>query len=80
MRSELVTGALRNVPNRFLLTRLAAKAIRALHRPHARVADTANDVFFRFSVSDPVARRPQRSNPRMTEPQDPRRVALRRAS
>jgi hypothetical protein len=71
MRSELVTGALRYVPNRYLLTRLAAKAIRGFHRPNTRIAETANEVLFRFSLSDPL-RRPKRESPRMIE--------LRRAS
>ena len=65
MRSELVTGALKHVPNRYLLTRLAAKAIRGFHRPNTRVAETANEVLFRFSLSDPLARRASR--PKGTE-------------
>jgi hypothetical protein len=57
MRSELVTGALKHVSNRYLLTRLAAKAIRAFHRPNTRIADTTNDVLRRFSTANPVALR-----------------------
>ena len=55
MRSELVTGALKYVPNRYRLTRLAATAIRAFHRPNSRIAETANEVFFRFSLRNPMA-------------------------
>jgi hypothetical protein len=54
MRSDLVFGAMTNVPNRFLLTRLASKAVRALHKPGARMQDTANDVLARFSRSSPI--------------------------
>lgn len=61
MRSELVTGALKHVPNRYLLTRLASKATRAFHRPDTRVAGTLNQVLFRFSVSDPMVGRRIRS-------------------
>jgi hypothetical protein len=55
MRSDLVFGALKHVPNRFLLTKLAAKAIRELHRPNTRISETANDVLARFSRSNPMA-------------------------
>jgi hypothetical protein len=55
MRSALVFGATRYVSNRFLLTRLASKAIRKLHKPNTRIADTTNDVFIRFSHSNPLA-------------------------
>lgn len=58
MRSELVTGALEYVPNRYLLTRLAAQATRAFHRPNTRIADTANDVLLRFSANSPIAVKP----------------------
>ena len=72
MRSMLVMAAMKHVPNRFLLTRLAAKGIRALHRPNTRLAETANEVFLRLSQSDPMARKPKPSIPKMVE--------LRRAS
>jgi hypothetical protein len=55
MRSDLVFGALRYVPNRFLLTKLAAKAIREFHRPNTRISETTNDVLARFSRTHPVA-------------------------
>lgn len=42
MRSELVFEAVSHVSNRYQLCQLASKAIRKLHRPHARVQDTAN--------------------------------------
>lgn len=59
MRSELVTGALKYVSNRYLLTRLAAKAIRGFHKPNTRVEETANEVLLWFSQQDPAARRPK---------------------
>jgi hypothetical protein len=55
MRSELVFGAMTHVPNRFLLTKLAARATRKLHRPNTRVQETINDVLVRFSHASPVA-------------------------
>ena len=55
MRSELVFGAMAHVPNRFLLTKLASKAVRKLHRPNTRIQNTANDVFARFSRANPIA-------------------------
>jgi hypothetical protein len=55
MRSELVFGAMTYVSNRFLLTRLAAKATRSFHRPNTRIEDTANEVFERFTRTNPLA-------------------------
>jgi hypothetical protein len=55
MRSELIFGAMTSVPNRFLLTRLASKAIRSFHRPNTRVEETANEVFERFTHVHPLA-------------------------
>jgi hypothetical protein len=55
MRSELVFGAAKHISNRFLLTKLAAKATRKLHRPNTRIVDTTNDVFVRFSRGNPLA-------------------------
>ena len=55
MRSELIFGAVTYVPNRFLLTSLAAKATRRFHKPNTRVEDTANEVFERFTHSNPLA-------------------------
>jgi hypothetical protein len=54
MRSELVFDAMANVSNRFLLTMLAAKATRKLHRPNTRIQETANDVLVRLSHSKPI--------------------------
>ncbi len=48
MRSELVFAAMAHVPNRFLLTKLAASATRKFHRPNTRVEETVNDVLVRF--------------------------------
>jgi len=47
MRSDLIFGALTQVPGRFQLTRLAAYATRKFHRPNARIQDTTNDVLVR---------------------------------
>lgn len=54
MRSKLVFGAMENVPNRFLLTILAARATRKFHRPNTRVQDTVNEVLARFNRASPV--------------------------
>jgi hypothetical protein len=54
MRSELVFDAVRHVPNRYLLMRAAAKALRKFHKPNSRVADTANEVFRRFGRTHPL--------------------------
>jgi hypothetical protein len=55
MRSELIFGAMTYISNRFLLTRLASKATRSLHKPNTRIQDTANEVFERFAHADPFA-------------------------
>jgi hypothetical protein len=62
MRSKLVFGAMAHVPNRFLLTKLAAKATRKLHRPNTRIQETINDMLVRFSRSNPVAGARQPAN------------------
>jgi hypothetical protein len=49
MRSDLVFAAMAHVPNRFLLTNLAAKATREFHRPNTRIQETANEVLMRFN-------------------------------
>jgi hypothetical protein len=54
MRSELIFGAITHVPNRFLLTKLAAKATRKFHRPNTRIQETTNEVFVHFSRSNPI--------------------------
>jgi len=53
MRSELVFRAVHHVRNRYFLVKLAAKAVRAFHRPNTRVEETAHDIFRRFSFPDP---------------------------
>jgi hypothetical protein len=55
MRSELVFGATTYVSNRFLLARLASKAIRKLHKPTMRIEDTTNEAFVRFRHANPLA-------------------------
>jgi hypothetical protein len=62
MRSELVFGAMTHVPNRFLLTKLAARATRKLHKPNTRIQETVNDVLVRFSRAEPIARVPDIGN------------------
>jgi len=54
MRSELVFCALRQVSGRYLLTKVAAKATRKLHRPNTRIQETTNDVLVRFSRRNPI--------------------------
>jgi hypothetical protein len=54
MRSELIFGAMTHVSNRFLLTKLAAKATRQFHRPNTRIQDTTNDVLMYFSRSTSI--------------------------
>jgi hypothetical protein len=56
MRSKLVFTAITQVPNRFLLVKLASEATRALHRPNNRIQETMNDVFVRISHASPIAR------------------------
>ena len=55
MRSGLVFGAVTYVSNRFLLTRVAAKATRRFHRRNTRIEDTANEVFQRLARANPLA-------------------------
>jgi hypothetical protein len=54
MRSDLVFGVMTNIPNRFLLSQLASKATRKLHRSGTRMQDTTNDVLVRFSRANPI--------------------------
>ena len=51
MRAELTFMALTYESNRYLLTRLIAKATRKLHRPNTRLQDTMNDAFEWFGCS-----------------------------
>jgi hypothetical protein len=69
MRSDLVFGALTYVPNRYLLTRLASRAARKLHKPGVRIEDTTNDVLVRFGCANPMAPEPV--------PREPPKVLLR---
>lgn len=69
MRSDLIFGALTHVPNRYLLTVLASKATRKLHKPGVRIENTTNDVLFRFSRANPMASEPA--------PREPLKVLLR---
>lgn len=62
MRSELIFGAMTYVSNRYLLTKLASKATRKLHRPNTRIEDTANDALERFTRANPLASRPYTSD------------------
>jgi|SRR5580658_135610 hypothetical protein len=54
MRSELVFGAMANVPNRYLLSQLASRAARKLHKAGTRMQETTNEVLVRFSRADPL--------------------------
>ena len=62
MRSELVFGAMTYVSNRFLLTRVTAKATRKFHRANTRIQDTANEVFQRFAHANPLPGVPCNAN------------------
>lgn len=64
MRSELVFGSLEHVPNRFLLTKLAATATRKFHRPSARVQETITEVLLRFNHVSPIPRTQESSDVR----------------
>ena len=55
MRSERVFAAMTYVPNRFLLTKLAAAATRKFHRPNTRIQETMDEVFSRFGEANPIA-------------------------
>ncbi len=55
MRSEMVFAAMAHVPNRFLLTNLAATATRKFRRPKTRIQETMGGVFVRFSQANPIA-------------------------
>jgi hypothetical protein len=54
MRSELVFGAVPAITNRYQLCGLVAKATRKLHKPHARMQDTVNEVLTRLGSVDAV--------------------------
>ena len=62
MRSDLVFSAIKCVPNRFLLTGLASKAVRRFHIPNTRIEDTTNGVFERFTRINPLAGVPHAGN------------------
>jgi hypothetical protein len=55
MRSELVAGATKKIENRYALTLIAARAVRALHRPRTRISDTTNEVLRLFAEKSPSA-------------------------
>jgi hypothetical protein len=55
MRSERIFAAMTYVPNRFLLTKLAAAATRKFHRPNTPIQETMDEVFSRFSEANPRA-------------------------
>jgi len=44
MRSQLAFETLEQIPTRYLLVRVAAKAVQTLHKLNTRLADTANDM------------------------------------
>jgi hypothetical protein len=55
MRSDLVFSAVKHISNRFLLTKVLAKATREFHNPGARIEDTTNDVLVRCSCATSLA-------------------------
>jgi hypothetical protein len=67
MRSDLVFGAMTHVSNRYLLTQLASKAAKKLHRPGTRMQDTANPVLAHFSFSNPLRDQHVESNPSVVQ-------------
>lgn len=67
MRSDLVFGAMTHVPNRYLLTLLASKAARKLHRPGTRMQDTANSVLADFRFNNPLRKHPVESKPSVVQ-------------
>ena len=67
MRADLTFMALAHESNRYLLTRLIAKATRKLHRPNTRVQDTMNDAFKWFGCSKPRADRRAAEAPSSSE-------------
>ena len=68
MRSELIFAAMAHVPNRFLLTRIAAKATRKFHRPNTRIEETVNDVLVRFKQTSPISAAQKSSNVQTLRP------------
>jgi hypothetical protein len=79
MRSELIFGSVAYVSNRYLLAMLASKATRKLHRPNARIQDTANDAFAHLGRTEPIAGVPRTGNlqpfPRAAQIETPSRCA-----
>lgn len=62
MRSERVFAAMTYVPNRFLLTKLAAAATRKFHRPNTRIQETMDEVLLHFSLANPMAEAEESEN------------------
>lgn len=54
MRSELVFNAAAFISNRYMLTLVAAKATRMLHRPYTRLEDTSNVVLKLCGSTNPI--------------------------
>ena len=57
MRADLTLMDLPRESNRYLLTRLIAKATRKLHRPKTWLQDTMNDACERFGSKPRATRR-----------------------
>ena len=55
MRSDLVFGAIANVPNRYLLAKLASRAVRGIHKPGVRIEDTTTDLLALVGRTNPIA-------------------------
>jgi hypothetical protein len=62
MRSKRVFAAMTYVPNRFLLTKLAAAATRKFHRPNTRIQETMDEVLLHFSQANPMAKAEEPEN------------------
>jgi hypothetical protein len=52
MRSDKVSEALNTLQNRFLLCRIASKAVRSFHKPSTRIQDTMNEVLDKIAVAE----------------------------
>ena len=55
MRSGLVFAAAALISNRYLLTLVASKATRRMHRPDARLEDSSNVVLQLCGRTNPIA-------------------------
>jgi hypothetical protein len=66
MRSDLIFGAMAHVSNRYLLSKLAATAVREMHKAGIRVEETIDHVFMHFTLANPMAK--EQKEPRASLP------------